>query len=117
MNAVIGSAGGLRTALSNASPRAGADAGDPRTGYAGSFAHTCTEVGGLTCTPGGWAIDDQADTEVVTVLSRKARITDADRTQTVVGTGGVLPRGRSGGWDILEPLEKLHVAIEPKENI
>jgi uncharacterized cupin superfamily protein len=94
-------------------PRAGADRGDPQTSI--RVLHTSADglvqVGIWACTPGGWAITDRPDTEVVHLLEGRARITDADGTRHDLGPGDaiVLPRGWSGRWDILETARKLYV--------
>lgn len=93
--------------------RTGADSGEPRTAFTELYAADGAEVGVWSSTPGGWAIEDRPDTEVVSILAGRARITDADGTAFDVGPGSVfvLPAGWSGRWDIIEPLEKLYVTI------
>jgi len=94
-------------------PRVGADRGDPQTSI--RVIHTSADglvqVGIWGCTPGGWAIMDRPDTEVVHLLEGRARITDLDGTQHDLGPGDaiVLPRGWSGRWDIIETVRKLYV--------
>jgi uncharacterized cupin superfamily protein len=112
--AVFGTIPGLLASTTDGGRRDGADAGDPRTRFAELFARGGIEAGVWTCTAGGWTIDDRPDTEVVSILSGRARITNADGTSTEVGPGDVfvLPAGWSGRWDILEDLEKLYVTIE-----
>jgi uncharacterized cupin superfamily protein len=107
----------LLSAMEDGGIRAGADSGQPRTGYRELFASSGTEVGVWTSTPGGWVIEDRSDTEVVSILSGRARITDADGTMVEVGTGDVfvLPAGWSGRWDIIETVEKLYVTIEEEK--
>jgi uncharacterized cupin superfamily protein len=112
--AVFGKIAKLLASTEDGGRRAGADAGDPHTRFAGLFASDGIDAGVWTCTPGGWAIDNRPDTEVVSIISGRARITDTDGTTSEVGPGDVfvLPAGWSGRWDILEDLEKLYVTIE-----
>jgi uncharacterized cupin superfamily protein len=107
----------LLASMEDAGIRAGADSGEPRTGYAELFALGGTEVGVWTSTPGGWAIENRPDTEVVSILSGRARITDAHGTGMEVGPGDVfvLPAGWSGRWDVIETVEKLYVTIEQEK--
>lgn len=71
------------------------------------------DTGIWECTPGGWAITDRPDTEVVHILTGKATITDADGTvhHLEAGTVHVLPKGWSGRWDIHETLRKFYVIV------
>ncbi len=93
--------------------RAGADTGKPQTWYSELFDRDGVEVGTWGSTPGGWQIENRADTEVVHILSGRARITDHDGQsyEVVPGDVFILPAGWSGRWDILEDLEKLYVTI------
>ena len=115
---VHGGLTGLLSSMQDGGLRAGADRGRPRTGFAELFARGGTEVGVWTSTPGGWSIDDRPDTEVVSIISGRARITDAGGAATEVGPGDVfgLPAGWSGRWDILETVEKLYVTIEGEQS-
>ncbi len=112
-SAIFGSIASLRAAAESGGLRTGADAGQPMTAYAELFADAGVEAGIWSCTPGGWHIEHREDTEVVIILSGSARITDDGGTPRDVGEGDmfVLPRGWSGRWDILEPVEKLYVII------
>lgn len=107
----------LLASMEDGGLRAGADSGQPLTGYRQLFASAGTEVGVWRSTPGGWAIESRPDTEVVSVLSGLATITDANGTSYQVGPGDlfVLPAGWSGRWDIIETLEKLYVTIEEEK--
>jgi uncharacterized cupin superfamily protein len=93
--------------------RAGADTGRPQTWYSELYDADGIETGTWGCTPGGWHIDNRPDTEVVHILSGRARITDQSGESYEVGPGDVfvLPRGWSGRWDVLEDLEKLYVIV------
>jgi uncharacterized cupin superfamily protein len=94
--------------------RAVADSGAPRTAFAELYTAAGTEVGSWSSTPGGWAIDSRPDPEVVSILSGRARITDADGIAIEVGPGSifVLPARWWGRWNIIERIEKLYVTIE-----
>ncbi len=103
----------LAAPLEDWGPRAGADSGDPRMSGLVFFggADSPVEVGVWACTPGGWAIENRADTETVQILAGRARLTDAGGRSVELGPGAVLvlPRGWSGRWDVLEPVRKLYV--------
>jgi uncharacterized cupin superfamily protein len=99
--------------LPSTGPREGADAGDPQTStlvLREATAGTPT-VGVWECTPGGWAIENRPDTEVVLVLSGRATLTSSGGEATEIGPGdvAVLPRGWSGRWDVRETLRKVYV--------
>lgn len=115
--AVFGSTASLTATTVDGGPRAGADVGDPRTRYAELFTEGGVETGVWASTPGGWPIENRADTEVVLIISGRATITDADGTKTEVGAGDVfvLPKGWSGRWDIVEDVEKLYVTIAEEQ--
>ncbi len=95
-------------------PRAGADAGDPQTSGITFFSGHGVDVGVWECTPGGWAIEDRADTETMLLLGGRVRITPAggDPVELVEGDVFVLPAGWSGRWDVLETVRKLFVTAE-----
>lgn len=92
-------------------PRAGADAGDPQTSGITFFSGHGVDVGVWECTPGGWAIEDRADTETMLLLGGRVRITPAGGDPVELGEGDVfvLPAGWSGRWDVLETVRKLFV--------
>ncbi len=94
-------------------PRAGADTGDPQMSLAEFYSADGTEVGVWECTPGGWAIHERPDTEVVHILEGRVRMTNTDGSTREIGAGDVmvLPRGWSGRWDILEFTRKLYVTV------
>lgn len=96
-------------------PRVGADRGDPQTAIRmlHSSADGRVQVGVWECTPGGWAIVERADTEIVRIIGGRARITDADGTVHDLGPGDTLvfPLGWSGRWDISETIRKVFVTI------
>jgi uncharacterized cupin superfamily protein len=98
-------------------PRVGADRGTPmmssRTIYAAADGKV--DVGVWECTPGGWAIVDRPDTEVVRIVHGRGAITDADGTVHELHPGTVLtlPRGWSGRWDISETIRKVYITILP----
>jgi uncharacterized cupin superfamily protein len=108
----------LRAAMTESGIRAGADSGEPRTAVAELIETGVIDAGVWRCEPGGWPIVDRTDTEIMLVLSGRARITAADGTSREV-TGGdvfVLPRGWTGRWDVLETLEKLYVIVETEHS-
>jgi uncharacterized cupin superfamily protein len=111
--AVFGTIDSLRASAVDGGLRLGADAGQPRTAFTELFAVDAIEAGMWACTPGGWHIENRVDTEVVVILSGSARITDDGGSPRDVGEGDmfVLPKGWSGRWDIVEPVEKLYVII------
>lgn len=114
MPAVFSTADALILQQGEPAPRGGADRGAPLARYADLFSGHGTEVGVWSCTEGGWPIVARPDTEVVLILTGKAVITDDDGTATNVGPGDlfVLPKGWSGRWDIIEPVEKLFVTVK-----
>ena len=99
--------------LEPAGPRRGADRGSPEMAIRVLHEGPGIEVGVWECTPGGWAIDGRADTEIVRVLGGSGRITDLDGTvrELTPGTILVLPVGWSGRWDIDATLRKLYITI------
>ncbi|MCP5152202.1 MAG: DUF861 domain-containing protein [Ectothiorhodospiraceae bacterium] len=106
--------GATDMALTPAGRRAGADRGDPQVSARSLHDDGETKVGVWECTPGGWPIVDRADTEVATILSGRATITDADGSTRVIGAGSVLtlPKGWSGRWDVTETLRKVYVIVK-----
>ncbi len=94
-------------------PRTGADRGDPRMSLAEFYSEAGIDVGVWECTPGGWAIHERPDTEVVHILEGRVRMTDSDGSTREIGPGDVmvLPKGWSGRWDILEFTRKLYVTV------
>jgi hypothetical protein len=100
--------------LEPAGPRAGADRGQPMMAIRVLHHDGPLEVGVWECTPGGWAIQNRANTETVRILAGRGRITDADGTvrELEPGVVMVLPLGWSGRWDITETLRKLYVTLE-----
>jgi uncharacterized cupin superfamily protein len=100
--------------LADTGPRAGADRGTPMTALRVLHEDGPVNVGIWECTPGGWSIERRTNTEIVRILSGRARITDADGTVRELGPGSVvvLPLGWSGRWDITETVRKLYVTIE-----
>jgi uncharacterized cupin superfamily protein len=116
--AVFNDLANLRTAMTDSGIRAGADSGDPKTAFAALFEADGIDAGVWRCEPGGWPIVDRPDTEVMLVLSGRARITANNGTSREV-TGGdvfVLPKGWTGRWDVLETLEKLYVIVETEHS-
>lgn len=106
----------LEGPLEDWGPRVGADVGEPMMSgrVLQPRGEGLPEVGVWECTPGGWAIESRADTEVVLLLSGRARLSDADGTSVELGAGEsiVLPIGWSGRWDILETVRKVYVIVE-----
>lgn len=100
--------------LADTGPRAGADSGTPMTALRVLHDDGPVNVGIWECTPGGWSIEHRTNTEIVRILSGRARITDADGAVRELGPGSVvvLPRGWSGRWDITQTVRKLYVTIE-----
>lgn len=94
-------------------PREGADTGDPQVSLLELYAGGATEAGLWACTPGGWAITDRPDTEVVLILEGRVRMTDAGGDSREIGPGEVmvLPKGWSGRWEVLETTRKLYVVV------
>lgn len=103
----------LAADLDDWGPRNGADVGSPMTSGRVLYSEGGVEVGLWACTPGGWSINDRADTETVHILAGKARLRNSDGTSRDVGPGdvAVLPKGWSGRWDILEAVRKLYVTV------
>jgi uncharacterized cupin superfamily protein len=100
--------------LEDTGPRVGADVGEPMTGTRVLLDAGPLQAGIWDCTPGGWAITDRPNTEIVHVLRGAATITDADGSvrRLVAGTVCILPRGWSGRWDITETIRKVYVTVE-----
>ena len=113
MDSIVGDRTLLDGPLTPTGRRVGADVGQPMTAIRILYE---SPDGGLSvgiweCTPGGWAIVDRPDTEVVHILAGRATITDADGTAHELGPGDahILPTGWSGRWDIHETVRKLFV--------
>lgn len=115
LHAVEASEADLEGDLEPTGPRIGADRGEPQTAIRILHASSdgSVQVGIWECTPGGWAIVDRRDTEIVRIIRGRARITDADGTLHELGPGDTLvfPLGWSGRWDIVETVRKLFVTI------
>ncbi|MBS3941671.1 MAG: DUF861 domain-containing protein [Actinobacteria bacterium] len=96
--------------------RAGADRGDPQVcSHAIHRDDRSGAVAGLwTCTPGSWPVPPRDNTEVAHILSGRARITDADGHEKLVGPGDVLvlPVGWAGRWEIIEEVRKVYVIVD-----
>ncbi|MGY9055817.1 MAG: cupin domain-containing protein [Alphaproteobacteria bacterium] len=99
--------------LKAAGQRAGADKGDPQVSAAEISNKDGIKVGVWECSPGGWPIENRADTEVATILSGRATITDADGTTRELVAGSVidLPKGWTGRWDVTETVRKIYVIV------
>jgi uncharacterized protein len=106
---------GADTALEPIGRRAEADSGDPQVSQATLYEGPdgSPQVGIWQCTPGGWAIKDRADTEILYVVAGRAVLTGADGTRRDIGPGdtAVLPLHWSGRWQIVETLRKVYVVI------
>ena len=100
--------------LEDTGPRVGADSGTPRTANRTLLDAGPLQCGVWECTPGGWAITNRPNTEVVHILVGSARIIDADGTvhRLVPGTVHVFPLAWSGRWDIDETIRKVYVTVE-----
>jgi hypothetical protein len=104
----------IRGPLPATGPRTPATWGTPET-----WTRTLHEQGPIACgiwecTPGGWAIENRPNTEIVQIVHGSATITDADGTAHHLAAGSVhvLPKGWSGRWDITETVRKVWVTIE-----
>lgn len=95
-------------------PRVGADSGDPVMSGRIFYEADGIQIGVWECTPGGWAIENRADTETVRILVGRARLTNADGSavELTAGDGLVLPKGWSGRWEILETVRKHYIVIK-----
>jgi uncharacterized cupin superfamily protein len=115
LHAILATETDLDGELEPTGPRIGADRGEPQTAsrILHASADGSTQVGIWECTPGGWAIVDRTDTEIVRIVRGRARITDADGTIHDLGRGDTLvfPLGWSGRWDISETIRKVFVTI------
>ena len=114
MNVAISSAAGAASMdLDPIGPRAGADQGDRQVSVREIFKYDSIPVGVWECTTGGWPIVDRPDTEVASIATGRATITDADGTEQVLvpGSAIILPKGWSGRWDLSETLSKVYVII------
>jgi len=114
MTALIPSAAGAADmVLEPSGRRAGADSGDPQTSVREISSDGAIKVGVWECTPGGWPIENRADTEICTIVSGAGAITDAGGDRRELGPGSVvtLPKGWSGRWDITETLRKVYVLV------
>lgn len=114
MNSVIKSVvGATDMRLEPAGQRDGADQGDPQVCAAEISDSNGIAVGVWECTPGGWPVVDRANTEVASILSGKATITDANglKRELVAGSIVTLPKGWSGRWDVTETVRKVYVII------
>ncbi|MFT6303499.1 MAG: putative cupin superfamily protein [Granulosicoccus sp.] len=114
MNTVINSfTGATNMPLTPAGQRAGADKGDPQIAVAEVSDTDGIQVGVWECTPGGWPVVDRPNTEVATILSGKAIITDANGAERTLIEGSVvtLPKGWTGRWDVIETTRKVYVIV------
>jgi uncharacterized cupin superfamily protein len=114
MNTAIDSiTGATDMPLTPAGQRAGADKGDPQIAVADVSDTDGIQVGVWECTPGGWPVVDRPNTEVATILSGKAIITDANGTERTLVEGSVvtLPKGWTGRWDVVETTRKVYVIV------
>lgn len=100
--------------LEDTGPRVGADRGAPMTAIRVILDAPPIQVGVWECTPGGWAIVDRPNTEIIQVVSGRATLTDADGAVRDLAAGSVvvLPVGWSGRWDITETIRKVYVTVE-----
>jgi uncharacterized cupin superfamily protein len=95
-------------------PRVGADSGEPMMSGRIFYEADGIQIGVWECTPGGWNIENRADTETVRILAGRARLTDAGgrSVELTAGDGLVLPKGWSGRWDILETVRKHYIVVK-----
>jgi len=104
----------LDAELEDWGPRIGADTGSPMT--SGRIFHEADgfQVGVWQCTPGGWSIENRADSETVRILAGRARLTSADGSSVELSAGDVLvlPKGWSGRWDVLETVRKFYAVAK-----
>ena len=94
-------------------PRAGTGQGNPQVSAREIFNDDSIQVGVWECTPGGWPIVDRPETEVASIVTGRATVTDADGAEHVLGAGSVitLPKGWSARWDLSKTLRKMYVII------
>lgn len=99
------------TVLEKSGRREGADKGDPQISVRVLHDEGSVEVGIWECTPGGWPIVNRGDSEMVTIVSGKGVLTDADGKERHLGPGTsvILPKGWTGRWDISETVRKIYV--------
>ena len=80
-------------------PGTGIDRGNPHVSMQTIFNDGSIHVGVWECTPGGWPIVDQGDTEVASIVSGKGTVTDADGTEHVLLVPGAVVTLLKGYWD------------------
>jgi len=102
----------IRTkSLDAAGQRPGADRGNPQLAVQRLAPEAGGRVGIWECRPGGWPVDNRADTEFAYIISGKARLTNASTGDEIEVTGGdlvILPPGWSGRWDVIETVRKIY---------
>ena len=114
MNTLIESVVGAdNMELEPAGQRDGADQGDPQVSASEISDTNGIQVGVWECTAGGWPVIDRPNTEVASILSGKATLTDANGVERELVAGSIvtLPKGWSGRWDITETVRKVYVII------
>jgi len=78
--------------------------------------HGMVDAGLWHCEPGAWRIDFAATrNEFFHVLEGRIRITDAAGKAREFGPGAacLIPSGFKGLFEVLEPVKKIYVMIEP----
>ena len=114
MNTLIESIVGTTTmTLEPIGQRDGADQGDPQVSATEISNANGIQVGVWECTAGGWPVVDRPNTEVASILSGKATITDANGNEVLLEAGSIvtLPKGWTGRWDVTETVRKVYVII------
>lgn len=101
-------------------PRKGADVGSPHDSTRPLVKGDVLSAGSWWCAEGGWpSPTPRATTEIFTVLSGHACVTDAgDGTRSFFGPGDtvVLPKGWAGRWDVLEDIHKVWVVVDGEDD-
>jgi uncharacterized protein len=99
-------------ALEPRGQRAGADSGDPQVASVAFETPEDVNVGVWECEPGGWPVENRAETETCYIVSGRATITDGEtgeRYQISAGDILVQPRGWSGRWNVTETIRKVWI--------
>lgn len=90
--------------------RPGADSGDPQVGSLEFDTSGTLSAGVWECEPGGWPVENRAETEFCYILAGHAVISDGATGRTFEVTAGdviVQPKGWSGRWDVTETIRKV----------
>ena len=73
--------------------------------------HLAQAAGIWECQPGGFPVNDRANTETVFIIAGAATITDEDGAahELAAGSWHTLPKGWTGRWDVTETVRKMYV--------